>query len=154
MVLPEAFPKPSTVELVWQLWVQNMQGVSCALTYAITHELPSLQDVLKEVLDFVRNIVHGCDYTEENLQNKYGTRISNQKLLKQLQQSGMELLVAVTDWPVFFNYPDNRHKPDSVQNMLKTIVKKLTLPNERLRQVYTEGFYLASSWLRNLALLS
>lgn len=117
--------------------LQNMQGVSCSLTYTITQELPSLQDVLKDILDFVRNIMHVCDCTEDNLQSKYGTRISNQKLLKQLQQSGMELLVAVTDWPVFVKCPENRHKPDSIQTMLKTIVKKLTLPNESLRQVCT-----------------
>lgn len=112
-----------------------MEGISCALTYAITLRLPALEDVLKDVLDFVRNIVVVCDYTEDTLKNKYGPRVTNQKSFHQLRESGLELLVAVTDWPVFVNLPDIKEKPTNLKNFLKPILKKLTLPNEKLREV-------------------
>eukprot|EP00210_Caulerpa_lentillifera_P007000 g6694.t1 len=138
----QASEKFKTNRMLLPACLYHMEGLSRLLIYCITQRLPSVTQLLRQILECCDFAIVLYELNEENALNRsfsVGMKLSRSRGYGRVKESLAKMLVTVSEWDVFLNNTDFLDTNKILQSMVTQFFKMLISSDENLRRISKSG---------------
>lgn len=139
----QASEKFKTNRHILQACLFHMDGLSRLLMYCISQKLPSVAQLLPQILECCEFAVVLCDFNEEATFNRSfsagSMKMSRTRGYSRIKESLAKMLVTVSEWDAFLDNSEFLDTSKIMQSMVTLFFKMLICPDENLRQISKTG---------------